>query len=77
MGKMNIWFDEEGDFLEITSVPSKKGFFKDVGNDIWERVDSNGKVMGFAILNFKKRFEKSKEENIELPVEISFAQIEV
>lgn len=51
--KMNIWFDEEGDFLEITSVPSKKGFFKDVGNDIWERVDTNGKVLGFAILNFK------------------------
>ncbi len=68
MGKMNIWFDEEGDFLEITSVPSKKGFFKDVGNDIWERVGSNGEVLGFAILNFKKRFEKSKEENIFMQV---------
>ncbi|GFO96139.1 uncharacterized protein ig2599ANME_0326 [groundwater metagenome] len=76
MGKMNIWFDEEGDFLEITSIPSKKGFFKDVGNDIWERVDSTGNVLGFAILNFKKRFEKLKEESIELPVDILFAQAE-
>ena len=76
MGKMNIWFDEEGDFLEITSIPSKKAFFKDVGNDIWERVDSTGNVLGFAILNFKKRFEKLKEESIELPVDILFAQAE-
>lgn len=28
MGKMNIWFDEEGDFLEITTVPSKRDSLK-------------------------------------------------
>ncbi len=52
MGKMNIWFDEEGDFLEITSVPSKKGFFKDVGNDIWERVDTNCNVHRHATISY-------------------------
>ncbi len=38
MEKMKIWFDEEGDLLEI-GFGKKKGYFRDVGNDIWERVE--------------------------------------
>ena len=70
MAKMKIWYDREGDYLELT-MSLKKGHFKDVGNDIWERVDDKGHIIGFAIANFTKRLSKHREE-IELPVELAF-----
>ena len=62
---MKIWFDREADFLEI-SMSNKKGFFKDIGDDIFERVDRKGNVVGFAIFNFTKRT-KPREEKLKLP----------
>ncbi len=74
MGKMKIWFDEEGDFLEI-GFGNKKGHFKDIGNDIWERVEE-GVVKGIAILNFKKRT-RGKMAVIDLPLNIQLESVEV
>jgi len=74
MGKMKIWFDEEGDFLEI-GLGDKKGHFRDIGNDVWERVEE-GVVKGVAILNFKKRT-KGKRAEIDLPLKITLEQAEV
>ena len=70
--KLNIWFDKEGDFLELTIGKPVKGFFKEIGDDMLERVDAKtGKVIGFSILNFSKRFDKLKEtKSIQLPVGI-------
>lgn len=65
---MSIWFDKEGDFLEFSIDGKKKGFFKDLGNDMFERVDSRGNVLGFAIFNFLKR--SLKEEKLRLPVKV-------
>lgn len=67
MGTLNIRYDEEGDFLEVSSE-EKKGFYKDLGNGIFERVDENGNTIGFAILNTKKR----DEREISIPFEINF-----
>lgn len=70
--KLNIWFDKEGDFLELTIGKPVKGFFKEIGNDMLERVDAKtGKIIGFSILNFSKRFDKSKEtKRLHLPIGI-------
>ncbi len=73
MGKMKIWFDEEGDFLEI-GFGNKKGHFKDIGNDVWERIE-DGVVKGIAILNFKKRT-KEKMAVIDLPLNIKLESVE-
>ena len=73
--KMKVWYDEKGDFLEVT-LTRQKGFFKDVGNDIWERVDKNGKILGFAILDFKKRIHAKKHE-VEMPLSLSLSPISV
>lgn len=70
---MKVWYDEAGDYLEI-SIDRQKGFFKDVGNDIWERVTQKGKVTGFAILNFKKRIKKQNKEVI-LPLKLSLQPV--
>jgi len=66
---LKIWFDEEGDFLEIMLVGKGRGFFRDIGDDIWERVDEKGRIRGIAILNFRRRAEKGK---IELPYRLNF-----
>ncbi len=70
MAKLKLWYDREGDYLELT-MSRKKGHFKDVGNDIWERVDDKGHIIGFAIANFTKRLSQNREE-VELPMEIAF-----
>jgi len=68
---MKIWFDEEGDYLEIRSGEAK-GHMRDLGNDLWERVDENGIVVGIAILGFKKRLKGNKGE-IQMPLTVSFS----
>lgn len=53
---MNIYYDKEGDFLEIELENRRKGYFIDVGEGISKRADEKtGKVIGIAILSFKKR----------------------
>lgn len=68
---MNIYYDEEGDFLEINIGKYTEGYFRDMGKGISERIDEKtGKVTGIAILDFKKRTENLKELKISLPVKI-------
>jgi uncharacterized protein YuzE len=47
---MNIWYDKEGDFLEIT-FKQAKGYLKEISEDIYERVDEHGELLGYSILN--------------------------
>jgi uncharacterized protein YuzE len=51
MGKdVTIWFDEEGDYLEVI-FERKKGYFKETENDaVMEKVDEQGNVIGFSVL---------------------------
>ena len=65
MGKLRVWYDKEGDFLEVT-FRDAKGYMRDLGDDIFERVDEQGKVGGFAIFNFSKRDQKA----VEIPLEL-------
>ena len=70
---LRLWFDPEGDLLEVGLSRPRKGFFKDVGNDVFVRVDEEGNVMGFAIFNFTKRMEKVRE--VKLPIKASFSKM--
>jgi len=65
MGKMRVWYDKEGDFLEVT-FRDAKGYMRDLGDDIFERVDEQGTVVGFAIFNFSKR----DRQVVEVPLEL-------
>jgi len=49
--RLRVWFDEEGDFLEVTFA-KRKGSFRTISPDVYERIDSKGNVIGFAIFNF-------------------------
>ncbi|OGP27093.1 MAG: hypothetical protein A2038_08935 [Deltaproteobacteria bacterium GWA2_57_13] len=65
MGKMKVWYDREGDFLEVT-FQEGKGYMRDLGDDIFERVDEQGKVIGFSILNLSKRDQKAVEVPLDM-----------
>ena len=64
IARLRVWFDEEGDFLEVQFVRGK-GSFRSIGPDIYERVDAKGNVLGFAIFNFLKHDRKT----VEIPLE--------
>ena len=52
---VKVWFDPEGDFLEVQFDPSKPGYFRETDDDrVMERVDEAGAVIGFSILGVSR-----------------------
>jgi len=73
-GQMQVYYDEEGDFLEIHIGKFTRGYFKDVGEGIAERIDEKtGQVTGIAILGFLKRAKGLKGQKIALPVKLQIS----
>ncbi len=73
---LSVYYDKEGDLLEIRIGKPTVGYFKDMGNDIFERIDGKtGEIRGFSILNFKKRAEKVENINIPLPSKIKMISV--
>jgi hypothetical protein len=57
--KVKVWFDAEADFLEVR-FSDAAGYEKETNHDaVMERVDANGRVIGFSILGVS-RFPKQK-----------------
>jgi uncharacterized protein YuzE len=47
---IKVWFDPEGDFLEVT-FEQKPGYFRETASDqVMEKVDESGRVIGFSVL---------------------------
>ncbi|HLF05009.1 MAG TPA: DUF2283 domain-containing protein [Dehalococcoidia bacterium] len=47
---INVWYDPEGDYLEVI-FESKEGCFRETADDrVMEKVDSKGNVLGFSTL---------------------------
>ena len=58
---VKLWYDREGDFLEVT-FEDKEGYFRETDNDqVMERVDSQGHVIGFSILRVSSFSDKPLE----------------
>lgn len=50
MEKVRVWFDPEGDYLEVM-FEQKEGYFKETDIDqVMEKVDVQGNVIGFSIM---------------------------
>ena len=70
MEDLTVWYDEEGDYLEF-SITKRKGIFEDDGHGIFKRIDPNTKdVIGFGVINFKKKLKKSKHINLPIRVKV-------
>jgi len=63
MAEMNlkIWFDPEGDYLEVI-FNQKPGFFKETPSDqVMEKVDEKGNILGFSVLKVSALGQKPLE----------------
>jgi len=48
--EVRIWYDKEGDYLEVI-FERKAGYFRETENDaVMEKVDEKGNIIGFSIL---------------------------
>ncbi|MGE0822262.1 MAG: DUF2283 domain-containing protein [Candidatus Binatia bacterium] len=51
---VTVWYDREGDFLEVI-FEKKEGYFRETENDqVMEKVDKDGNVIGFHVLNVSR-----------------------
>lgn len=66
---IRIWYDQEGDFLEIT-FQEAKGYLQEIAEDIYERVDEGGNLLGYALLNMTRH----ERQVLAIPLEIQRLQ---
>ena len=51
---IKLWFDKQGDYLEVT-FEKKTGYFRQTKNDaVMEKVDDKGHILGFSVMNVSK-----------------------
>jgi hypothetical protein len=48
--KVKIWYDPEGDYLEVM-FDQQPGYFRETSSDhVMEKVDEQGNILGFSVL---------------------------
>ena len=48
--KVKIWYDPEGDYLEVM-FDQKPGYFRETASDqVMEKVDEAGNLLGFSVM---------------------------
>jgi hypothetical protein len=63
--KVKVWFDPEGDYLEV-QFSDAPGFMRQTAHDaVMERVNEQGQVLGFSVLGVS-RFKKDRPLETEL-----------
>ena len=67
--KIFLWYDEEGDYLELILKKSKDTYFNEIKKDCAEIIDKDsGRIVGYAVFNFSKR--KNKFVDLQIPVNL-------
>jgi uncharacterized protein YuzE len=66
MAALRIWFDEEGDLLEVT-FEDASATLEEVSDDIFERRTPDGRVVGFTIFNVSRH----DRDQLMLPLRIT------
>jgi len=75
-GPMNVYYDEEGDFLEISIGKPTKCYAEEVQPGIFLRKDEKtNEVRSIGIVSFKKRSNDMKDIKLDLPIEVNFSSI--
>jgi uncharacterized protein YuzE len=65
MEGLKVWYDREGDILEVTfeDVPA---MMEEISDDVFERRTTDGRIVGFMVMNFSKH----DRENLNLPLSV-------
>ena len=73
---MRIYYDEEGDLLEISIGNPTKCYADEIEPGVFLRKDEEtNEIKSIAILAFKKRTKSLKDIKVKLPIDISFSKI--
>lgn len=62
MAEVKLWYDQEGDFLEVTFADDP-AFLEEIEDDVFERRTTDGRIVGFAVMNFSRH----NRDNLRLP----------
>ena len=58
---VRVWYDREGDFLEVI-FDRKAGYFRETESDqVMEKVDQKGNILGFSVMKISKLGRKPLE----------------
>jgi uncharacterized protein YuzE len=63
MANMKVWYDNEGDVLEVI-FDDAPAVMEEVADDVFERRTPDGRVVGVLVLNFSKH----DRESLTLPL---------
>jgi uncharacterized protein YuzE len=66
MEGLKVWYDREGDLLEVI-FEETPAIMEELSEDIFERRTSEGRVVGFMVMNFSQH----NRENLRLPLMVS------
>jgi len=73
--KTKIYYDEEGDFLEISVGEPTECYAEEVRPGVFLRIDKKtGEAKSIGILDFKKR-SQVKDIEFNLPITLDFSQL--
>ncbi len=53
MAALKIWYDHEGDYLEVRFEDAPASM-EEVDDDLFERRTRDGRIIGFSVFNFSK-----------------------
>jgi uncharacterized protein YuzE len=53
MEGLRVWYDREGDMLEVV-FDEAPAVMEEVSDDLFERRTTDGRVIGFMVMNFSK-----------------------
>ena len=58
---VKIWYDKEGDYLEVI-FDKRVGYFRETKSDqVMEKIDRKGNVLGFSVMKVSKLGRKPLE----------------
>jgi hypothetical protein len=63
--KVKLWFDPEGDYLEVTFSDAPCYMRRTNSDAVMQRVDEQGRVIGFSVFGLS-RFQKERPVEAEL-----------
>ena len=77
-GKLSIYYDEEGDYLEIFTKTGKPSYGEKISSGITLFKDEEtDEIIGIGILNFKKKTNEPNLMELNLPFEINFSSLAI
>ena len=75
---MSIYYDEEGDYLEIFIEGQSPTYGEDIGEDITLfKKEGSDEIVGIGILNFRKRAKSLNDIKLNLPFKVNFSALKI